>query len=91
MSEKIETGTKNSDWLARSRLHFDTDHVCVSTPMRLADWPVARSIRSNSNSDTGYHGFPGYYYCRVPTLLISPYHQMKHLLLLYFSLFFFEG
>ena len=33
---------------AGSRLHFDTDNVRVTTPMRPADWPVARSLQGIS-------------------------------------------
>ena len=31
-----------------SRQHFDTDHMHVLTPMRSADWPVARSLQGQS-------------------------------------------
>ena len=41
---RCQTGTKNSDLPAGSRLDFDTDHICVPTPMRRDDWPVARSL-----------------------------------------------
>ena len=43
-----ETQVKNLRLTGRSRQRVEADHMRVPTPMRRADWPVARSLQGQS-------------------------------------------